>query len=74
VPSLLVREYTNTPLDNVVKAVSTVIYISCVVRSLGESMVGNQRELASVSPCVHICLGLFGSVPRGLINTSLYLK
>ena len=31
-------------------------------------MVGNQQELYSVSPCVHIWRGLLGSVPNGLIK------
>jgi hypothetical protein len=42
--------------------------ISSVVFWLGLSMVGNQADDDSVSPCVQICTGLSFSVPSGLIK------
>ena len=42
--------------------------ISLVVFSSGRSIVGHHTEVASVSPCVQIWVGLFFSFPRGLIK------
>ena len=50
------------------KLFSKVMAISCVYFSEVDSMVGNQPEFASVSPCVQNSLGLFFIFPCGLIK------
>ena len=58
----------SNPLLSVLNFLSTVIEISCVIFWLGASIVGNQHDEDCVSPCVHICCGLFDSLPVGLMK------
>ena len=68
VPSEFFFEEINFPLERVAYLSSTVIRISSVVFVFGASIVGNQTEFDSVSPCVHICGILDLSSPFGFIK------
>src|ERR1700744_2450072 len=68
VPSPLTFCEASRPFDRVTYLAGTVMLISSVVFCSDLSIVGNQHDELSVSPCVHIWVGLSFSVPSGLIK------
>src|SRR5205823_10331077 len=68
VPSAFFFWEISLPLESVTYLSGTVMLISSVVFWLGLSIVGTHTEVASVSPCVHICVGLFFISPFGLMK------
>src|SRR5258706_12842889 len=58
------------PFETTKNGFSTVARSSVGRKSFGLSYDGNQYRLNSVSPCDHICRGLFGLSGVGLIKRS----